>query len=742
MGAHSTSGRSMNLRARVAAEGRDLALLAACALAVPLVWLTFGWRPGFAAASHDGLLIFVPHLKALLEAGGEWRQAVYRTDWIGGVKVQEVAGDLPALALFYRLGLSLNATLNAVLFLTQALYAFLGLRAARDLARVWGANPGSISGHAPGLFLLLAFAPVLGWLLGHGHHGMVSGNFSLIATWALLAAAAGGTLTVTLAAAAAAGIAHGLPWAGVHTFLCGVIFGAPLLFAAAWGAARVRPRGAVLALAAAAAAVLFCLPRFGGMLAHAVSSDAARGLGGPQVVWSYVVSTPRDWLTSIPWSREWPAAFGRPLKFHHETNIPWGPLLLLLIAVPRRGRSAAWAWGLGAAAAVFFSMNFRPVSGPILALVPALGDFRVPQHAALPLAMALPILAGAVILNREAGEKPAAGRRPAALAVALGAACFWGPPWLREPLGWLIALALARPSLARRTSASPGALSAALGLAGLGAFRERLPAFRDLPAAVASAAGEGASILSLRPDLASPLARVRVEPPIPDFGNNTAFMMGLSSLDGYFFAPRRFLALAAALAGKPYIPVVNNFNFALDSAALAPLSRLYNVRALVARGEGGTLIHDIPGGAAAWFGLGPRGARSFDDLAAGIKSLDPARLRREIWVLGSDPAVVRAGLPGAFPEGCARAEIKSLAAWSNGAALAEVASPARCPLVFAMNYVENLVARGGASGEEALVTFPAYGSLLGVVAPAGSSRIKISAEPSPPPWAPRNGSEP
>ncbi len=713
---------------RLAAEGRDLALLAACLAGVPAVWVALGWTPGLATYSHDGLLISIPHLKALMGAGGDWRAAVYRADWLGGVKINEVAGSLPLLDLLARLGAGPHFALNALVFLTQSLYAFLGLRTAADLAARWG-EPGQPSRAARfALFLMTSFAPVLGWQLGSGHQTMVAGCFSLISVWALLASAANGSLTLTLALAAGAGICHGLPWAGVQTFICGLVFGAPLLAERFWKAAAARPRSALSALLAAAAAAVLVLPRFEVMWAHATSTDAARGLGGPPVVFSYAISTLRDWLTSIPWARDWPAVIGRPLKLQIETNIPWGPPLLLLAAAPRLGRAGVWAWAAGAAVAVLFSMNIQPVSGAVLALVAPLGNFRVPQRSALPLALALPILAWAALATRAQTEKKMEFRA-AALATGLCAAAFWGPPWLREPLGWLAAAALLRPAWSARTGVSRDGLLLALGFCALGAFRERLPMFRDLPSALAEAAREGARIRAEHPEAGLPLSRVRVEPPILEFGNNTAFMMGLSSVDGYFFPPRRFLELTAALAGKPYIPLVDNFSFGEDSPAFPVLSRLYNVGLLVRRGEGGLSVKRLEGGAPAWFAWEVKRVAGFTELAAALKA--PRRPGALLAVV-SDPKIP-ADFPEKFSPACAKAKIRSLAALADGTVLAGVDSPASCPLVFSMNFVENLRAHRE-NRAEPLSVFPAYGALAGVLVPPGRGVIRLGAVASRRPW--------
>src|SRR5262249_19698042 len=79
--------------------------------------------------------------------------------------------------------------------------------------------------------------------------------------------------------------------------------------------------------------------------------------------------------------------------------------------------------------------------------------------------------------------------------------------------------------------------------------------------------------------LASPLARVEIANTQP-YDVDTAFAAQLSSLDGNFNPPRRFLELIGALRGKPMPPVVVVIR-ALGSSAFPVLQQLYNVHAVV-----------------------------------------------------------------------------------------------------------------------------------------------------------------
>src|SRR6185295_13394957 len=266
------------------------------------------------------------------------------------------------------------------------------------------------------------------------------------------------------------------------------------------------------------------------VLAHAFSTDSLRAMHGMRITYSYLTGQPLDWLTSLLWARD-VVRPGQPQILYHEVNNPMGPMLLLLALVPW-GRARALAVGLGAAAALLFSMNVHPVSDAMLLLLPPLGSFRVPTRAILPALFVLPILALAGVLLPS--DRPRARLGVTGLAAA---AMYLVPPLARELAGWMLAASAGfRPRRLARLAAIPaGAVFVMLSAGGLAAFRERavsFDAFPDGDTLLANARRIGDRARNVQPVLRSPLVRVSASFEWPELLSNTAVATGLSSLDG------------------------------------------------------------------------------------------------------------------------------------------------------------------------------------------------------------------
>jgi len=448
-------------RPYLAREAGDALLLALAAAMVPATWrLLLGWSWPDLIAGHDGIATVFLAIRELVEAHGRWSELAYRADLFGGMKVRDAIGPLPILALLARLPLSPTAVFNVFTFVIQAIIAFLGVRTATDLAATWSPGPRASGLERAAGVWMCGFAPALAWRLGHGHHTLVVGGLPFLAAAALLVAAGAGTVTVTLVIVATAALVNGILFTGHQMVLYGAVFGGPILLGL-WKSSGGRPR-ALLALACLAA-LLVALPGFWGVLAHAAGTDSLRALGRMRLTYAWLTSEPLDWIASIPWTRG-AVPFRRPVLFHHEVNYAAGPLLALLALVPWR-RARALALGLGASVTLvlLFSMDVRPFSDALLALVPPLNTFRVPPRAILPALGALPVLALAAVLARR--DRAAQGGA-AVLALAAGGVFFMLPSLAREAVGWAVVLGLvlqvfqqiprAAASLRPRRGGAPG----------------------------------------------------------------------------------------------------------------------------------------------------------------------------------------------------------------------------------------------------------------------------------------------
>lgn len=714
-------------------------MLATTLFIVPLTWLLIGWRWPRAVSGHDGLANLLVVLQSLIEEKGQWSRLAYHADLLGGMKVRDAVGPFPVFSLLARRGVSPTAILDLTTFLLQSVIAFLGVRAAVDLAIAWSGRE-----LRPGFALRLAgvwacaFAPVLGWKIGAGHQTLVTGMLPFLAAFALVVAAGAGTASATLVIVAAGALAGGVLFTGHQMVVYGAIFGGPILFGAWWALGR-RPQDLALPATAVLGAGLLALPALWGVLAHAFSTDSLRAMRGMRITYSYLTGQPLDWLTSLLWARD-VVRPSQPQILYHEVNNPMGPMLLLLALVPW-GRARALAVGLGgsAAAALLFSMNVHPVSDALLLLLPPLGSFRVPTRAILPALSVLPILALAGALLEP--DRPRA--RPGVTGLA-AAAIYLVPALARELAGWMLATAAAfRPRRLARLAAIPAsAVFVMLAAGGLAAFRERavsFDAFPDGDALLASARRIGARAREEQPAVLSPLVRVSASFEWPELLSNTAVATGLSSLDGYYFPQRRLVELMCATRGQGYQPNSLLLRFPPERPSSRALFQLYDVAWRL--DESGDVRPLIETAGPAWFAPRLIRAESFTALGHELVSLreDLApQARRAAWLVAGDPMVVRARLPDAVDARCGEARIDGVETPGGATvAIARVSSPADCPLTFALNYAETLeaTARLGDGRARPATVFPSYGALAGVWVPRGATEVRVTARILRPPRA-------
>jgi hypothetical protein len=322
----------------------------------------------------------------------------------------------------------------------------------------------------------------------------------------------------------------------------------------------------------------------------------------------------------------------------------------------------------------------------------------------------------------------------------LGAvALFVAPPLAREVLGWGLAVALVVG--VRRDTNSRAAMTVpillALGGGSLAAFRDRLLPFPDAAGLIAEARGMGERAKHLEPSLARPLVRVTLETEHRALRANAGFAAGLGTLDGYAFPQRRFVALVRALRGEPYSPNALVLRFSEAYPPSRVLFQLYNVGfALDGPDEWPAIRGRGPTAGAAWFPTAVVEDKAMEDLAAGLLrwgDVTHAEARRTLRILGADDAT--RGLSATIAPECQGSEVGPLEREAEVLTLA-VKTAAACPLVVATNYAEALQAWGAAAGglRTKLRTFPAYGALLGVVVPGGTTLVEVGPRPWPPRW--------
>ena len=223
-----------------------------------------------------------------------------------------------------------------------------------------------------------------------------------------------------------------------------------------------------------------------------------------------------------------------------------------------RFRSFGIGLGISVLLALSFSMDLPPFDSLLPALIPPLKSFRVPARAMIPFAMILPWAASFVILARLRFDfKWPHHLKHSALAGVLMILLLFLPPAGREGLTWLIAACGAIALLTRQQGfllIRGFLLLLVLASASVSAFRERKIEFKSRDVLMERPVEVGQTFKRQVPELDSSLTRVDFNFRLPGLSYNTAYHVGLSSLDAYGFPTRRFAHLYTAIQGEPLDP--------------------------------------------------------------------------------------------------------------------------------------------------------------------------------------------
>lgn len=686
---------------------RDARVLAEITVVVITTWLLLAWFFDRAIEQADASVLNVPYMASALRAGASWTDHLYRFGLVGGSAMQPIGGASPVVQLCALLGVSATPTSNIVTCVLQIFVAFFGIKTAEALASTWSGEPRTLTLVERVLAVwLCGFAPAIGWRIAVGDDHLILGLLPFLAVTTLAWSARAHTLSITSVLVAAAGVAHGVSGIGAQSVVYGAAFGAPIVIAAC---ARRWTRGEWVVLAAVLGGVLVVLPRLLSLAAYSVGSDAARAVGD-SVAYSYGASSWADWLGSIPWTRA--LAHGAATTIN-EQNIPLGPLVVVIAAY--RGSRRLGAVVLACAVvAILFATNIWPFRA--LSALPLLGAFRVPARAVLPAVVLIaPLALAAFLASREAvigWRRDAIVLVVAALVIVAGAAI---PGTVREVIAWLACAGVVVAVRRQPRAALPAlALAAALGVV---AFDERF--LRDVPHERIEHLSElHDALIAQEPALRSQLVRVElITPPLP-YEMSTAFAADLSSLDGVWYPPRRFLTLLGALKGRELPVTTCVFQMGRDPT-FPVLQQLYNVQLAAAFTPSGLeLQHLPPTNGPAWFPTRVVSGGPAAFAAAMHASTDlRADLAATAWRDG--PA-----------SQCTGATVHDVKATGQHATLT-VTTEQPCTLVVATNFVSMLAATDAAGHE--LPTFPIDVALTGIAVPAHATTIELAPR-SPKTW--------
>ncbi|MEO7162448.1 MAG: hypothetical protein ABI041_05980, partial [Bdellovibrionia bacterium] len=160
-----------------------------------LTWLlVFGWNFDLIIPGHDGLTLDLPYLSELARSKGGWNSILYRSSWLGGMKLYSVTGLSWVLSFLIRLGFTPYTAMNSFIFFIQSIYAYLGIKSVSSLLTLWKGRPVSLPWHfkVP-LIWVFAFAPVIGWRFCYGHSTVAMASQFFVSLLAGLISAMAGT---------------------------------------------------------------------------------------------------------------------------------------------------------------------------------------------------------------------------------------------------------------------------------------------------------------------------------------------------------------------------------------------------------------------------------------------------------------------------------------------------------------------------------------------------------------------
>ena len=692
---------------------------------IPTAWiLLLGWSPAELIPQADHLRLGFIYQRELVRHMGDWHQLLYWPGLGGGVKVHDVTGSLPFSQLLSWLESPPLVVANLQVLFLQLIFAYLCTIATVGLARfVFGGGQTTAFANLLLIALLFAFLPVIGWRITHGHDPIVIGLFVFLAFLVLYLDELNTERSMVNVAMSLLALFHVFQFNSFQLAYYSVLFGAPIILG--FTMARLGEPGFqrlqcfFLPTGVFIAAVLVSMPKLYGILLNGFGDDQGRVVGS-DAIYSYTVATPLDWLTSLPWSRDY-IPEGRQVFTHHEVNYPLGPLVLLLILA--KWTAAFRRVCLGTAVATLLilivSMNLRPVSSIMVETVPMLESFRVPARAMLLMIVFLSMLAIAALLARFDDltgplEKLWQTLLLAGLLFVLTAKL----PIIHIELA-LMGMVVVLLFIFRRLPTSSITVVLAMFAGGaINAFEERAHSPLADPISDEIVAPIRTSIYEQEPALEFPLNRVQLDAIQQDVGINTGFLLDISSMSSYWFPLSRYSRLFAALSGRPYEPTASAFINHPEAPGYRALNRLYNVGWHVApTAQGVEVRRRSETFGVAWLADRIQWYERWSGLAGGLKTLED---KRELLLLASDDKTRRVK---ASRQVC---EVK------NDLAYRPSTFPYRfrfdvegiCYLIISMNYADIL--RAEDQDGRGLVTFPAYGALLGVVVDSAVKEVSVS----------------
>lgn len=713
---------------------------------IVLTWLVgLGWTTDKIIPVHDGISMGYVLYKDFIARGGNVLNTVYTASWKGGSKLFEISSFPYDLQFFSWMKLSPQTMTNLHTFFIQFLCVTLSLIVARNIVQFLLERdfqfsvPQKIFGT-----ILTGFTPIIAWRLGMGHDIIVMGALAFLAGLVILTCNLTNTWSEVAAAVTIATFAFIFQSVGQQTLAYSIVFGLPffiLIISLDLRKTLLSKTSIILIALVLFSSLGISLTKFWPFFQNAIGTDSSRQLGEQVLTYSYITATLEDWFCSLFWSKSW-IPLSRSEGFHHEVHYGLGPLLLLIFIFPfKKTKRLHIAIGISLVMALLFSMNVSPFSDIFLSLFPFLKSFRVPERSVFSVGLILPILSLSSIAYWQQVENIFVKHLNWLIGSLVGIAILLFADDVREFFYWGLCVILL-VSLYFQKNLFKKIIIYSLPVLALGSmsyFKEKIQPFQSESQFNDPVVQMGDFLKNQVPALKNPLNRVLLEGQSPLFMVNTSKVADLSSLDGYWFQPSRFTYTVAALQNRESNPTESFHAFDRRMPEFPILQQLYNIQTSIRFEQGNPKIEMLPTTlGAAWVSGSLRELENYSQLSMQLKQTSSViqSLKETTFVVKSDPIFNLRTLPKV--EGsCNDSTVKNISAVNfDQDFLIDVETRGTCPVVVATNFVSNFkaVVLDGQLKDSELSVFPANGSLIGVMVPAGVNKFLLKANLSIPLW--------
>lgn len=631
-------------------------------------------------------------------------ELAYNPTVLGGYPMAGALGVMwPLYALLKTQLFAPYFVLNGLILFIQSSIAYLAFKYSDFFLPK---REGNLLGRFPEIFFvtsITAFAPLLGWRIGYGHVNIMLGILMLMTVLYLLHSVIEEKVTTFDLFLIFIGSSIAINFPAFQTF-AHIIYLLPVyLLLVDFPLRKLFDKRIYKLLLFLIGLLIINAPFAYGLYAYYLTGDTSRAESIN--IYSYAPLDLKSLISSVFWQNDY--VLLSPNQFlWHELNYPIGLGLLGLAFIKGWKRSVVAL--ITAVVIIGFVLNVPGLSSVIKSL-PLLKHMRVPQRILIPVAFGMTLSSCIYLLNRLPSIR--ANLRVFGFLIASIVAVYLMTILIGTYYEVLLLLLILGFffSIKKNNEVVSVCVLAAIGMLSVECFYAKFPAKLDF-----ASANKDIENFSEKYRSTNPYERAFVGFNHPEFGNNTALALGISSLNGYFYATGRFSQLVQGLYGVPYNPLELNWRFNYQSPIAPILTNFYNIkRALVV--EEGTL-KILP------TNLEHQGL-IFPEKIIFTDSFDvKMKLLRKNWKVAIVEDKAKEALKGIGP--CAGGSASSSYDVDSKSLVLETVQSHSCLLIVPTNYSDYLSV--SSDGDDKRVRrLPVNHALLGIILPQGKKKIEI-----------------